>query len=495
MGNKADTTYSLFPAPAKENRKSTPARAKAPIAYDEKARAYWDECLVLIKDNISSQVFKTWFEPIQAVKFDDGQLTLHVPSQFFCEWIETHYYDLLQKTIQRIISPDARLQYEVLIDESIDKSCGTMKVQAFKYPPPPGSALSLTFEDSAPEPFVTNLNPSYAFENYITGESNQLASSAARAIAENPGGTRFNILFIYGDTGLGKTHLAQAIGNRIVNKYPKKKVLYTNSENFTFEFVNSLQNNKLNDFTQRYRNVDVLIIDDIQFFSRKEKIQDNFFHTFNALHQAGKQIILTSDKSTKELRDVDERLISRFQWGLTVDIQPPELEMRMAILQKKSLDEGIQLSGDILAYIAENVKFSIRELEGALIGLIAKHTFENKPLTLETAMEVVTGLTKVRDGRVTIDDIIDQVCRYYEVSREEVSSKSRKREFALARQMAMYLAKQHTSLSLKAIGAKFSNRDHSTVLHSCGAIADYLRLDKKIASDYEAISQSLKRIS
>ena len=430
-----------------------------------------------------------------ALKWENRKLTILVPSQFFFEWIEEHYYDLLQQTMLKVLGEGSSLQYQIVVDESEDSlENRTIKLPGLSKPPSSGgldgdaSATDMVSD----EIFSSNLNPRYSFENFITGESNQLARSAALAISQNPGGTRFNPLVLYGETGLGKTHLAQALGNQIIRTNDKSKVLYTNSEKFTMEFVNAIQNNKTNEFTNFYRQIDTLIVDDIQFFSGKEKTQDNFFHTFNALHQAGKQIILTSDRPPKELSGVDDRLISRFQWGLTADIQQPDLEMRMAILQRKSLDEGFELSTDVIEYIARHARSNIRELEGILISLIAKVTFDGRELDLDLAKEVVHGQIKIEDKPLTIDDIKDYVSKFYDIPVEMLESKSRKHEIALARQMAMYLAKNLTDLSLKNIGKNFGGRDHSTVLHSYSAIENYLVTDKEVKSAFETLLRKLK---
>ena len=342
-------------------------------------------------------------------------------------------------------------------------------------------------------PFQSNLNPRYVFDNFITGDSNQLACSAAMAVAQNPGGTRFNPLFIYGGTGLGKTHLAQAIGNYIVRKKPSAKVLYTNSEKFYIDYITAVQANKINDFANFYRSADVLIIDDIQFLAGKEKTQDHFFHTFNSFHQAGKQLILTSDKPPKDLAGIEDRLISRFQWGLTADVQQPDYEMRVAILNKKSADEGIELPNDVLEFIARNLNTNIRELEGALIKLIAKTTFDDKPLTLELAKEVLMGEISSEPQPLDIDEIKNVVSAHMNIGIDLMESKSRKHEIALARQMAMYLTKQLTELSLKSIGSHFGGRDHSTVLHSCQAIDNYIVTDRTVKASYEFLLNKLKK--
>ena len=459
---------------------------------DKKATAYWIKCLEIIKDNVSPHIFNTWFEPIKALRWDSKQLTVKVPSQFFCEWIEDQYYSLLQKTIYQVLGEDAKLLYQIVVDESdstVDKR--TIKLPAFKFPPQ-SQQTGIVNGSSDRKPFITNLNPKYTFNNFVKGESNQLAYAAGLAISQNPGKTRYNPLVVYGDSGLGKTHLVQGIGNKILHNFKKSRVLYTTSERFTQDFINAIQNNTQNEFINLYRSIDTLIVDDIQFFCGKEKTTDNFFHTFNALHQDGKQLILTSDRPPRDLKDLDERLISRFQWGLIVDIQPPDLEMRMAILQKKSIDEGIELPVEIVEYIAKYVTNSIRELEGTLISLIAKYTFENKPLNLALAKEVVNGITKKEPKPITIDDIKELVSGYYKLPVENLESQSRKHEIALARQMAIYLTKQFTQLSLKSIGAGFSNRDHSTILHSCQTIENYLVTDPTVKSAYEHLHKTLK---
>ncbi|MFP4544239.1 MAG: chromosomal replication initiator protein DnaA [Candidatus Kapaibacterium sp.] len=493
MGSIKSETLPLFPEIFEENTKKRPHKN---ITADKKAIAFWEKCLEIIGDNVELTVFNTWFRPIRAYKWDNNTLTVIVPSQFFYEWIEEHYSSLLQKTIYQVLGDDARLQYDVVVDDSdttLDNR--TIRVPAFK-----GSANSNNNSVATPSfrnetstrPYRSGLNSQYTLDNFIIGESNQLASSAGRAVSENPGGTRFNPLVVYGDTGLGKTHLIQGIGNSILKRNPKSRVMYTNSETFTMDFINSIQNNKVSEFVNFYRNIDVLIVDDIQFFGGKEKTQDNFFHTFNALHQAGKQLVLSSDKPPRELQDVDDRLISRFQWGLTVDIQQPDLEMRMAILQKKSMDEGIELPPDIIDYLARHVTSSIRSLEGTLISLIAKVTLDKRELSLDTAKEVVYGISALEPKSLTIDDIKDAVSSYYKIQIDMLESKSRKHEIALARQMAMYLAKQLTSMSLKSIGSTFGGRDHSTVLHSCQTIENYLVTDKSVKNACENLLNKLK---
>jgi chromosomal replication initiator protein len=498
------STFNLFPNASKN--KKQPVKTSAPVlekstapADNLEAAALWERCLNIIRDNVSSQVFKTWFEPTKAIRWTDNQLTIQVPSQFFCEWIEEHYYALLQKTIYQVLGVTSRLLYEVVMDESDHTlESRTIKLPAFKHPPVTSQpVLPFAQNNNAPQQqqnFPVFLNPRYTFDNFIRGESNQLAVSAAMAIADNPGRTRFNPLVLYGDTGLGKTHLVQAIGNQIIQKNKNARILYTSSERFTMEYVSAIQNNKVNDFTNFYRGVDVLIVDDIQFFGGKEKTQDNFFHTFNALHQSGKQLILTSDRPPKDLSDVDDRLISRFQWGLTADVQMPDYEMRMAILQRKSADEGMELPQEVIEYVARHVTSSVRELEGCLISLIAKVSLDSREMTVDLARTVVEGIAGTGSARqLTINDIKAETAQYYNLSVELLEGKTRKHEVVLARQVAMFLAKHLTHMSLKSIGTSFGKRDHTTVLHSCQMIENYMERELEVRKAVEALKKILTR--
>ena len=319
----------------------------------------------------------------------------------------------------------------------------------------------------------------------------QLAYAASKAVADNPGGTRFNPLVIYGGVGLGKTHLVQAIGHEIQEKRPGCTVIYTSSERFTLEFVNAIQHNKSQEFINYYRSVDVLIVDDIQFFSEKEKTQDNFFHTFNALHQAGKQIILTSDVPPKQLKGVDERLISRFQWGLTTDMQPPDLETRIAILQKMSHDEGYHLPGDVIDFIARNVTSSVRELEGCLISLLAECSLRNLSMSLDLAREVVSGIASLPETVINIEQIQQSVCKQLDVPHSLLVGKTRKQEIVFARQIAMYLIRELTPTSLKNIGNHFGGRDHTTVMHAISTIDSLKSRDEHTRRTLAAVRRVL----
>lgn len=457
----------------------------------------WKQCLEIIKDNLSVQVFRTWFEPIKALSFEEGEVTLQVPSQFYYEWLEEHYNTLLQKSVYQVFGTDTTLKYQVVIDskkESLEQR--TITLPGFRHSGVSAIQTKLPFvpASSSVEHFSSYLNPRYTFDNFIIGDSNQLACSAANAVAENSGRTRFNPLVLYSGNGLGKTHLVQAIGNRILKKNKRARVIYTTSERFTMEFVSAIQNNSHSAFSAFYRSMDVLIVDDIQFFANKEKTQDNFFHTFNALHQAGKQLIFGSDIPPKELKDIDERLISRFQWGLTADIQPPDLEMRMAIVQRKSKDEGITLPFYVVEYIAKQVTSNVREIEGCLISLIAKVSFDKRSITLDLVKEVVQSVVReVARKPLSVDEIKAEVSSHFNVSLDLLAGKTRKHEIVLARQAAMYFAKQLTTLSLKSIGSNFGGKDHSTVLHSINTIENYLVTDQTVSQSLELLRKNLTR--
>ncbi|NWF50332.1 MAG: chromosomal replication initiator protein DnaA [Ignavibacteriaceae bacterium] len=435
------------------------------------ANSAWKECLGIIKQNVTQMTYNTWFLPIKPVEFLNNVLRVQLPSQFFWEWVDEHYNTLINKTIRDVLGPNVKLTY--LIAEDVEAQEPDYTDHSKKTN---GNKISIQ-----PKPSFENfLNSRYTFENFIKGEGNQLASAAAGAIADNPGGTSFNPFFVYGGVGLGKTHLIQAIGNKIARNFPEKKVIYLSADSFTVEFVESIQSNRVNEFSSFYRSMDVLIIDDIQFLIGKEKTQDLFFHIFNTLHQSKKQIILSSDKPPKELKGLDERLISRFQWGLTADIQPPELEMRIAILKRKADDYGMSAPQDIIEYIASNITSNIRELEGCLIKLLANASLNSKEITLELAKKTVREIATDRKVNITIEGITKVVCDYLGVAENKIRDKTRKKEIVLARQIAMYFSKELTKSSLKTIGLHFGGRDHSTVIHACSAIEEAKLKDKSL---------------
>ena len=452
----------------------------------------WLNCLSIIKDNVPLQAFKTWFEPIKPIKLKGNVLTIQVPSQFFYEWLEEHYIELLKKTIRKEIGPDAKLEYSIVMENNPDNSNPyTIKIpttdkRAIKNP---SVAMPLDISSNPiKNPFIipglrkvnvdSNLNPNYSFDSFVEGDCNRLARSAGYAVAEKPGGTAFNPLLIYGGVGLGKTHLAHAIGISIKNRFPNKTVLYVSSEKFTHQFIDSVKNNSTNDFIHFYQMIDVLIIDDVQFFSGKEKTQDVFFHIFNHLHQTGKQLVLTSDKAPVELQGMEQRLLSRFKWGLSADLQIADLETRIAILQKKMYADGIELPKEVVEYLAYSISSNIRELEGALISLIAQSSLNKKSITLDLAKQMIDKFVKNTAREVSIEYIQKVVCDYFDLPIELMKSKTRKREVVQARQIAMYFSKKMTKSSLANIGMHCGGKDHATVLHACRTVNNLAETDK-----------------
>ncbi len=438
----------------------------------------WNECLDMIREKVSPQAFKTWFEPTRPLSLDASTINIQVPNRFFYEWIDDKYYAIVRNSLVTILGTEARLVYH-----SLEEEAETPESRAVRLPLP-ANGTSGPIPMPRPNPAVVTvksssytgveLNPRFTFDNFVMGECNQLAHAAARAVADNPGRTRFNPMVIYGGTGLGKTHLAQAIGHEILMRDASERIIYTTSERFSLDFVDSIQNQKSSEFNNFYRSATVLIVDDIQFFANKEATQDNFFHTFNALNQAGKQIILTSDVPPKQLEKVNERLISRFQWGLTTDLQMPDLETRIAILQKMSEDEGYRMPSEVVEYIARNITSSIRELEGCLISLLAESSLRGIPLSIDLTREVIGDIGTVEEKAVTAEQIQKEVCELLEIPLSILVGKSRKQEIVFARQVAMYLIRDLTSASLKTIGNFFGGRDHTTVMHSVNTIENLI---------------------
>ncbi len=427
----------------------------------------WQNCLSVIKDNVSLQSFKTWFEPITPLKLSNNVLTIQVPSQFFYEWLEEHYISLLRKTIKKELGTEGKLEYSIIMENNMNNpkpytvKIPTTNRQALKNDPV-AVPMDVNGEKGIKNPFIipglkkvnidSQLNPNYSFDNFIEGDCNRLARSAGYAVAKNPGGTAFNPLLIYGGVGLGKTHLVHSIGIEIKNNHPSKTVLYVSSEKFTHQFIDAVRNNNQNDFIHFYQMIDVLIIDDVQFFSGKEKTQDVFFHIFNHLHQTGKQLILTSDKAPVELQGMEQRLLSRFKWGLSADLQNPGLETRIAILETKMYNEGLELPKEVVEYLAYSITTNIRELEGALISLLAQSSLNKKAITLELAKQMIDKFVKNTAREVSIDYIQKVVCDYFDLPIELLKSKTRKREVVQARQIAMFFAKKMTKSSLANIG-------------------------------------------
>jgi chromosomal replication initiator protein len=454
------------------------------------ATTAWDACLQLVKQRLNPLSFRTWFEPLVATALEGNLLTVEVPSTYFYEWLEEHYFELIQESLKEVLGVDARLQYAVRIPSNLLPSR-----PAAVLPAGISSSGSAATTYVSRSPVENNLNPKFTFENFIRGDGNQFARAAAMNVAKNPGSTAFNPLFLYGGVGLGKTHLLQAIGNAIIESRPEKRVFYVSSERFTVDFVESIEKNRTMDFSTFYRTMDVLIVDDIQFFSGKERTQDTFFHIFNALFQLRKQIVLSSDRPPKDLVGVDERLISRFQCGLSVDIQPPDLETRIAILRKRSMEDHIDLPHEVIEFVASNVKSNIRELEGCYIGIIARHTLEQRPIDVHLAEMVLGNVVSHERILVTIERIQKIVAEYFRIPESSLRAKTRKREIVIPRMLAMFLSKQYTHSSLKTIGFHFGGRDHSTIIHACRSIEDDCKTSEALRNHLSELEKKIVHLA
>jgi chromosomal replication initiator protein len=452
---------------------------------DREAETLWNQCLKPIREKLPPITFSTWFAPIKPVSYNNNILTVKLPGTFFYEWLDEHYKGLIDNSVKITLGDNAELNY--LIASDSDDSDFYVESEPIKIEPV--IELNIQKKDNY---FDSKLNSLYTFDNFIKGEGNQLARAAAQAISENPGGTSFNPFFVYGGVGLGKTHLVQAIGNKILSIFPEKKVRYTSAGQFTIEFVESISKNEQNNFSNYYRSIDVLILDDIQSLVGKDKTQDLFFNIFNTLHQSKKQIILTSDKPPKDLKGLDDRMISRFNWGLTADVQPPDLETRIAILTSKADRLNMFLNLHIIEYIATHITSNIRELEGCLIKLLAYMAISSKEIDLEITKKIVREISTSRKVQVSIDVVTKIVCEFLGVEEDKVREKTRKAEVVFARQMCMYISKEMTKSSLKTIGLHFGGRDHSTVIHSCAAIEEITIRDKKTKEMVEDIKNKVE---
>lgn len=432
----------------------------------------WETCLSTIRRSINPQSFKTWFEPIKPVKLEGYSLTIQVPNNFFYEWLEENYVGLLKKTIRTELGEEGRLEYQIVVENHTEPSNNNSDFYATRQIKNPFVIPGIKKDKVSPQ-----LNPKYRFENFIEGDCNKLARSAGLAIAKNPGGTAFNPLVVYGDVGLGKTHLAHAIGNEVLERFPKKSILYVSTERFTNQIIDAIRKNSISDLVNFYQTIDLLIVDDIQFLSGKTKTQEIFFNIFNELHQMGKQIILTSDKAPKSLEGIQDRLISRFKWGLSADLQIPDFETRMAILLAKLEVEGVHIPNEVIEFISFTVKSNVRELEGVLISLLAQSSLNNKEIDLALAKNVVGSFVTEVNKEITVENIKELVAEHFKISMDKLQGKTRKREIVIARQLSMYLAKNHTTHSLKNIGDQFGGRDHSTVIYSCRTVQDLMDTD------------------
>ena len=457
----------------------------------------WNRCLQMIHDNIPETAFNTWFKPIVPLKYEDKALTIGVPSPFFYEFLEEKFADLLRVTLNKQIGEGTRLMYSVLTDktnhisvniESTNRSSAIPATSVIRN----GNKTPNPMQAPAPQDLDPHLNPNYNFENFIKGVSNEFSRTVGETVAKNPA-TTFNPLFLYGPSGVGKTHLTNAIGTRIKELYPKKRVLYVSAHLLQVQYTDSVRTNNYNSFMKFYQDIDVLIVDDIQEFAGLTKTQNTFFHIFNHLHQNRKQLILTSDRAPSMLQGMEDRMLTRFKWGLVAEMEKPDKELRKNILRNKIHRDGLNIPENVINYIAENVNESVRELEGIINSLLAQSILFKREIDMDLAERIIRKAVRIIENKpITIEEIVAKVCEHYKMDESVLHTKSRKREIVQVRQVAMFLAKKHTDISTSKIGHLIGNRDHATVLHACKIVKDLVEVDKEIKADIEDIEASFK---
>ena len=454
----------------------------------------WASCSKIIRDNIDEVAYNTWFAPLKPVSYENGVFVLQVPSTYFVEHIENNYIDLLQKVLYRVFGKGTRLEYRALVDKTSGKET-QFPSSNDKIEP------KLNVFDSNPANFLKKpklpeidpqLNPSYKFSSLVEGKSNKLARTAGLSISNDPGKTVFNPLFIWGQSGVGKTHLANAIGLQTKQLHPEKRVLYLTANTFQLQYTDAVRNNTVNDFINFYQTIDILIIDDIHELATKTATQNTYFHIFNHLHQNGKQLVITSDRSPVVMAGMEARLLTRFKWGLNAEIEKPDFDLRKDILKDKIHRDGLEISEDVIDFIANNVTDNVRDLEGTLASLMASATFTNTPIDLKLAEQVVSRIVSVPKKReITVEKIRDTVCQYFNLSVDAISTKSRKREVVQTRQIAMYLSRQMTKSPLSTIGLLIGKRDHATVLHAEKTVGDLMQIDKSFRAQVDEITKQI----
>ena len=448
----------------------------------------WNACLDHIRDDVNERSFRTWFKPIVPLELKENVMVVQLPSVFFYEYLEKHYVKVLKNTLRKELGPNARLEYRIL---TAGKKENTQS-----------GASSKGQSEAIKNPFVipgirkikveSNLMGKYNFEDFIEGDCNKLARSAGLAIAAKPGETAFNPLVVYGKSGLGKTHLVHAIGNLAKNNFSNKRILYVSTEKFTNQVIQSIKSNNTNELVAFYQELDMFILDDIHFLARREKTQEILFHIFNQIHQNGKQIILTSDRPPKDLEGMEDRLISRFKWGLSADLTAPDFETRIAIAQWKLEKEKVEIPFDVLEYICYNIRDNIRELEGLLTSLCFQAAVTNSPIDLKLAERVLHQFVEKEDREISVENIKKLVCESLGMDVESIQGKSRKRDLVSARQIGMYLAKSFTSASYKEIGKSFGGRDHSTVIHACKSIQDQIETNSMFNDKVKRLEKDIQ---
>lgn len=458
-------------------------------ALEQDIQILWQKCTAILRDNLTPSVFNTWFAPLEVVSYQNDVLVIRVKSQWIVEYIEENYLDLLSKVILRVFGENTRLEYRVLVDST------SGMVTPYK-----GENINLVNKNpihntltKTPDDWDSQLNENYTFSTFIQGDTNKMARSAGMSISKEPGKTLFNPLFIYGKSGVGKTHLANAIGNQIARTYPHMKVLYVSANTFKLQYMEAVRSNNLPDFLLFYQGVDVLILDDIQYFAGIQGTQDTFFHIFNYLHQSRKQLIMTADRSPMELKDVQDRLLTRFKWGLSVEVLCPDIDLRRAILVDKTKRDGIELSEEIIDYIALNACNNVRDIEGVLASLMAYSTLMEKEVDLDLVKMVLARLVEIQPKQIQMEDIIGSVCEHEGITAKVVCGKSRQKEVNRARQLAIYLAKELTEMSYHEIGLALGHRSHATVLHAYNTVKDQQSFDQVLAHDIRALRYELQK--
>ncbi|MBQ4163245.1 MAG: chromosomal replication initiator protein DnaA [Parabacteroides sp.] len=460
----------------------------------EQYHILWKGCLDVIKDNVSEAVFDTWFKPIVPLSYKDNEFTIQVPTQFFYERLEGTFADLLNRVLKRVVgNGNVKLFYSVGVAGKSNKDVILPAGNEAVYPKTEQNAdIPNLFASKARQDWDSHLIAKYNFDNYFEGVSNRAVRSSSETIAKEPGKTLFNPMFVYGASGVGKTHLCHAIGNRIQEIHPEKRVLYVSAHLFTIQYTEAVRKNTLNDFMYFYQGVDVLILDDIQELIGKDKTQNTFFHIFNHLHLLGKQLILTSDKAPVDLQGMEERLVTRLKWGVTLEMERPDLDLRKKILKNKISHDGVEIPEDVFDFIASNVTENVRDVEGIVASLLAHSTAFNRPIDLPLAKQVISRVIKIEKKQVSVESIMDIVCKYYNLEQSVIQTNSRKREIVQARQITMFLAKNYTESSLSHIGKIVGKRDHATVLHACKTVKDQIETNKSFRSSVEEIEALLK---
>ncbi len=464
-----------------------------------KPHALWEECLSLIKDNVTEQQYKTWFSPIVFESYSESSRTLviQVPSQFVYEYLEENYVGLLNKVLQRCFGPQTRLNYRIMVDKThhiTNNVEGTQVTTADRRRnnTSRGNQPPTMLDAAQPQPIISNLDPTKTFETYVEGDSNKLPRSVGLSIAERPQTNQFNPMFVYGPSGCGKTHLLNAIGMRTLELYPEKRVLYVSAKLFQVQYSKAVVSNKTPDFINFYQTIDMLIVDDVQEWATAVATQDTFFHIFNHLFRNGKRIILASDRPPVDLQGLNDRLLTRFCCGLIAELEKPNIQLCIDILHRKIKREGLSIPDEVVEFIAQNANYSVRNLEGVINSLLAFSITYNCEIDMHLAAKVIKRTVSIEESPVTVDDILNKVCAHFNVSQSAIASKSRKRDYVVARQVSMYLARKYTKMPDARIGRLVGGRDHSTVIHSCTQVEQRLKIDKLFSNEIASIENSFK---